>query len=262
MPLSPPYLSVGPGGQASSSVTTERMAEKYSTFLNAQNAWVATSRKYRPSPWVAGLLNARSTWLNFDYWWDRTLGERIIHKDLEHKQPPVSLLEVSRLEVDTMIAYRESMKKVGVDPSITASTSQALYKAEKLAQVRAADQVYVDVINKMNHHMHHVYGMPPAHGLSLIMKYVVIGTITGTALAAVWRYGFHLPERRKIDAFYKSLYADHPEFWPALAMQQKKHVRPYLSLSLRDHTNTHLRIEAFFLLPLAHFPTFLHLLTS
>ena len=196
------------------------------TNLVAQSNYVNSIRDYRPSGWVKAYVNARSTILNFDYWWYRLAGERIVASDLKAKEPPVPLLSVARLETDAFIAFREAAKKNGLDTSIAAAGQNVQYKTHLLAQARLSNPMWVDVHNRMYHHMWHVWVLPPAAALSMIGKYIAIGSITGTIAGAIWRYGYHLPERRKIDAFYKTLYAEHPEFWPALAMQ-KNNVRTH-----------------------------------
>ena len=191
------------------------------TFLETQAKFVENTRNYRPAGWLMAWANARATWLNFDHVWDNSLGQRIVDADVAHKEPPVSLLSVARLEVDAFVRFREQLKKDGLNPSIKATGEQNHYKAMALTAARVSNPVYVDVHNRMFHHMWHVWVLPPASGLSMISKYIFLGTTTGLFFGAIWRYGYHLPERRHIDAFYKSLYADHPEYWPALAMQKK-----------------------------------------
>lgn len=215
----------------------------------AQTKFAQAVATYRPSGWVTALSNLRSTTLNFDYWWQRLAGDRMIAADMAHKQPPVPLLSVARLEVDTFITFRDAMKAQGLDTSIKAVKQDTQHKAYLLTQARVSNVAYVDAHNRMFHHMWHTWALPPASSLSLISKYIVVGLITGTIGACIWRYGYHLPERRKIDAFYKTLYSEHPEFWPALAMQQKK-VRKSPRLT---HTQTHFTLHSppcFFLHPL------------
>jgi hypothetical protein len=159
--------------------------------------------------------------LNVDYLWHKYAGQRIIDADLKHKTPPVPLLTMARLETDAFIAFREAAKKQGLDTSINAVAQNPQYKTHLLTQARVSNPVYVDASNRLIHHMWHSWALAPGSALSMIMKYITIGGVTGLFAAGVWRYGYHLPERRKIDAFYKSLYAEHPQFWPALAMQKK-----------------------------------------
>lgn len=210
--------------------------------LAAHSQFAQGIRSYRPSGWVTAYANLRATTLNFDYWWQKLAGHRIVSSDMAHKQPPVPLLSVARLEVDALIQYREAAKARGLNPSIKAAKQDSRLKADLLTMARVSNPAYVDAHNRMFHHMWHVWVLPPASSLSLIMKYITIGLATGTVAAAVWRYGYHLPERRKIDAFYKTLYSEHPEFWPALAMQ-KRNVRFLKRSPIQPrlfHTQTHL----------------------
>lgn len=194
------------------------------SHIAAAATFTDAMRNYRASGWVNGLAKLRGSFLHFDYWWDRLVGDRILARDAAHKEPPVPISSLQRLEVDAFIAYRQAAKAQGLDVSLSASKENAATKAFLFGQARANNAVYVDAHNRMYHHMWHMWVLPPGSALSVISKYIAIGIITGTAAAAVWRYGYHLPERRKIDAFYKTLYTEHPEFWPALAMQ-KRNVR-------------------------------------
>jgi len=196
------------------------------SHLTAQSRYVDLHRDYRPSGWVNAYVKARSSFLNFDYWWDRLLGERIVASDLKAKEPPVPLLSVARLETDAFIAFREAAKKDGLDVSMAAVGQNVQYKTHLLGQARLSNPMWVDVHNRMYHHMWHVWVLPPAAALSMVGKYIAVGGISGLIAGSIWRFGYHLPERRKIDAFYKTLYAEHPEFWPALAMQ-KNNVRTH-----------------------------------
>lgn len=189
--------------------------------VELSHKFVEKTRNYRPSGWVLAWGNARATFLNFDYWWTNTLGNRIVEADMVQKKPPVPLLSLSRLELDTFIAFRETAKKQGIDTSINNAGQGFEYKAHLLSQARVSNPVYVEAHNRAVHHMWHTWGLAPASALSLIAKYIALGAVSGLFAAGIWRYGYHLPERRKIDTYYKSLYAEHPQYWPALAMQKK-----------------------------------------
>lgn len=238
--ICPIFCLQAPRTQKSSVLTADMTSNEQ--HLAAQTRFAQSARSYRPSGWVTAFANLRSTTFSFDYWWQQLAGHRMITADMAHKQPPVPLLSVARLEVDALIQYREAAKAAGLDPSVKAAKYDARLKAELMTKARISNPAYVDAHNRMFHHMWHVWVLPPASSLSLIMKYISIGLITGTIAASIWRYGYHLPERRKIDAFYKTLYSEHPEFWPALAMQ-KKNVRFFGGYKTKPrllHTQSHL----------------------
>lgn len=49
--------------------------------------------------------------------------------------------------------------------------------------------------------------MSAASAVSILKREALIGTAGGLVCALVWRYGFHIPSRNKIDNYYAELAA-------------------------------------------------------
>lgn len=185
--------------------------------------------KYNKGGLLQKIVEARATWFNFDSVFNKFAGNLLFKRDMVEKKPPVSLSEFAAQEVDLVIKWQEACKEqLKIDTSI--KNLKNLTKGEKeqvfelWGKMVHSSPEYLKNSKELSFHMWHVWSLPPASYKVAIARYLAIGSITGIAGGLWFRYGYHIPERRKLDAYYKQLYKEHPEYWPALKVKKGKKV--------------------------------------
>lgn len=183
--------------------------------------------KYNKGGFFQKYVEARSTWLNFDAIFNKYAGSIIFKRDMAEKKPPVSLSAFTAQEVDLVLKWQEVCKEqLKIDVSIknlkNLDKAQRAKAFELWGKTVHSSPEYLKNCKELSFHMWHVWSLPPASYKVAIARYLAVGTITGLIGGAIFKYGYHIPYRRKLDAYYKQLYTDHPEYWPALGATKKK----------------------------------------
>lgn len=185
--------------------------------------------KYRENPL---LLFRYSVYGNFDLLWDKFAGSLL--KKIYNPTPELSdklLKDLEKLELKIELTTREIMSRNNKS-AITAkeiATKPHSYIFYNNFQILASPSNSALIDNAIFHSFNSTKFVP-VHSVIFIFKYFALGLITGTIVASMWRFGFHIPQRKRADAYYKRLYEDNPEYWPALAQQKYQDAKRFVKL--------------------------------
>lgn len=180
----------------------------------------------KKSSFIFKYFEARKTWLNFNHFYNTYVGNIVFRRDMEEKKPPVALDKFAVQELDLMIQWQKACKeKLNIDTSIKNLKNLTTKQKEEAfglwGNIVRENATYCKARSDLAFHMWHVWTLPPASYKVLIAKYLAIGGITAVAGGLVFKFGYHLRFRKKLDSYYKQLYQEHPEYWPALKVKKE-----------------------------------------
>eukprot|EP01122_Echinamoeba_exundans_P000643 TRINITY_DN1056_c1_g1_i1.p2 TRINITY_DN1056_c1_g1~~TRINITY_DN1056_c1_g1_i1.p2 ORF type:complete len:197 (+),score=48.05 TRINITY_DN1056_c1_g1_i1:60-593(+) len=155
--------------------------------------------------------------------WNATVGNRIISYTLEQRMPK-NLGELLSAEEEIIAEWKRKMAAQGVQVTIKsireAPFPQRIAMMRALKEVRDAHPTHASLAKSLEEGMWETWHHAPATYRNWFSREITYGMVIGLGLGAVWKYGYELPLAERTEDYYRQLYKQNPELWPALTQRK------------------------------------------
>lgn len=156
--------------------------------------------------------------------WNAAVGKRIIDYTIEQRVPK-NLGELLTVEEEIVAEWKRKLAAQGIQATVKsireAPLPQRIAMMRTFKEVRDAHPTHAALARSLEEGMWNTWHHAPATYRNWFSREITWGTVIGLGLGAWWKYGYELPLQERTEDYYRQLYKQNPELWPALTAQKK-----------------------------------------